>query len=67
MIEFINLGHLLGWNLQDILLDINILISRFDRYLLSHIFREGNQVADGFANLGSTWKICKCCKNIDFF
>lgn len=54
MIDSINLGHLLAWDLRNILLDINILISKLERYHLAHIFWEGNQVAYEFSNLGST-------------
>lgn len=42
VIESINHGWLLGWNIRDILLDINLLVSKLERKCLNHTYREGN-------------------------
>lgn len=60
IIDAINCDRLLEWNTKDILLDIRVLVSKLKLNVASHIYREGNQVADTLANFSTHWKLFKC-------
>lgn len=63
-IDVVNFGRLLGWSTKDILLDINIFVSKLNLKVATHIYREGNRVADALANFGTHWKVSKCWYNL---
>jgi len=55
----------IGWNTKDILIDVSFLMSKLRNKKVSHIYREGNCVADALANLGSGWALARCWKRIE--
>ncbi|XP_057865432.2 uncharacterized protein LOC131073086 [Cryptomeria japonica] len=53
----------IDWSIDIIIRDIFSLLFSFDSFLVSHIYREGNQVADAMTTLGLNGERLKCWRN----